>query len=69
MDNPLEDAETMKELKNRYNRIKQSIGLELRLFGFSFYSYPTSLSYEYHMPINDPKIKDGRQYLKILFEF
>ena len=62
-------AETMKELKKRYNKTKQSIGLEFRVLGFSFYSYPTSLSYEYHIPLNESITNKGRQYLKILFEF
>ena len=63
------NAETMSELKKRYNKTKQSIGLEFRLLGFSFYSYPTALSYEYHIPLNESITKKGKQYLKILFEF
>ena len=57
------------ELKKRYNRVKQSLGLELRILGFSFYSYPTALTYEYHIPLNESITNKGRQYLKLLFEF
>ena len=60
---------SIKELKERYNSIKQSLGLELKILGFSFYSYPTALTYEYHIPINDPWNKKGQQYLKVLFDF
>ena len=59
----------MKDLKKRYKSIKQSIGIELKLIGFSFYSYPTALTYEYHVPISDPWNNEGQQYLKILFDF
>ena len=64
-----ENAESMAELKKRYNRVKQSLGLELRILGFSFYSYPTALTYEYHIPLNESITNKGRQYLKLLFEF
>ena len=57
------------ELKNRYKNIKQSIGIELKLYGFSFYSYPTAITYEYHIPISDPWNNRGQQYLKVLFDF
>ena len=57
------------ELKNRYKSIKQSIGIELKLYGFSFYSYPTAITYEYQIPISDPWNKKGQQYLKVLFDF
>jgi len=60
---------SIKELKNRYSSIKQSIGLEIKLLGFSFYSYPTAITYEYHIPIEDPWNKNGQQYLRILFDF
>ena len=49
--------------------IKQSIGIELKLYGFSFYSYPTAITYEYHIPILDPWNNRGQQYLKVLFDF
>ena len=65
----IDDYESMKDLKDRYNRYKHSFGLGFKLFGFSFYSYPTSLSYECHMPYKDPINKKGRHYLKILFDF
>tara|TARA_B100000809_G_C14890272_1_gene442412 strand:- start:77 stop:763 length:687 start_codon:yes stop_codon:yes gene_type:complete len=64
-----ENNETMEELKNRYNRTKTSIGIGFRLFGFSFYSYPTALSYECHLPYKDSVNKKGRHYLKLLFDF
>jgi hypothetical protein len=60
---------SIKELKNRYASIKHSVGIEIKLLGFSFYSYPTALTYEYHIPLEDPWNKTGQQYLKILFDF
>ena len=60
---------SIRELKERYSAIKQSIGLEFKLLGFSFYSYPTALTYEYHIPINDPWNNNGQQYLRLLFDF
>ena len=59
----------IKDLKERYKKYKQSIGVEFKLYGFSFYSYPTALIYEYHAPISDSWSSDGRHYLKILFDF
>ena len=56
-------------LKKRYEAVKHSIGMEIKLLGFSFYSYPTALTYEYHIPIKDPWNNKGQQYLKILFDF
>ena len=41
----------------------------LLVLGFSFYSYPTALTYEYHIPISDPWNTRGKQYLRILFDF
>ena len=67
-DNP-DNEETMEELKKRYNRFKQTFGISLKVFGFSFYSYPTALTYELHLPYNDNMNKDRRHYLKILFDF
>jgi hypothetical protein len=67
-DNP-DNEETMKDLKNRYNRFKQTFGINFKVFGFSFYSYPTALSYEWHVPYKDPINSQGRHYLKILFDF
>ena len=43
--------------------------MEVKLLGFSFYSYPTALTYEYHIPVKDPWNNKGQQYLKILFDF
>ena len=64
-----EDYETMEQLKNRYNSTKQSIGLIFKLFGFSFYSYPTALTYECHMPYKNSSHSDSRHYVKLLFDF
>ena len=63
------NAETMKDLKNRYNRFKHSIGLEFRLLAFSFYSFPMAITYEYHNLPKDFLKTKGRQYLKVLFDF
>jgi hypothetical protein len=60
---------SIEELKQRYNAYKHSLGVEMRLLGFSFYSYPTALTYEYHIPISDPWNTLGKQYLRILFDF
>jgi len=65
----LENEETMQDLKNRYNRFKQTFGISFKVFGFSFYSYPTALSYEWHIPYKDPMNNQGRHYLKVLFDF
>tara|TARA_Y100001970_G_scaffold281422_1_gene392157 strand:- start:11061 stop:14360 length:3300 start_codon:yes stop_codon:yes gene_type:complete len=67
-DNP-DNEETMKNLKNRYNRFKQTFGISFKVFGFSFYSYPTAISYEWHVPYKDNMNNQGRHYLKILFDF
>ena len=63
------NAETIKDLKERYNQFKHSIGIEFRLFAFSFYSFPMAISYEYHNIPEDFLKTKGRQYLKILFDF
>ena len=68
-DNNPENNETIDKLKKRYNRFKQTFGVNLKIYGFSFYSYPTALTYELHMPYNDTINKDKRHYLKILFDF
>jgi hypothetical protein len=62
-------GKSIQELKSRYNAYKHSIGIEMRLLGFSFYSYPTALTYEYHIPVSDPWNTMGKQYLRILFDF
>jgi len=49
-------------------KYKLSSGLECRLNGFSFYSYPTAIAYEYHQPINNGNDK-GRHYFTILFDY
>lgn len=65
----IELGKSIKDLKERYNSYKHSIGLELKLLGFSFYSYPTAVTYEYYFPISDPWNTVGKQYLRILFDF
>jgi len=60
---------SISDLKDRYEAMKHSVGLEVKLLGFSFYSYPTALTYEYHIPVKDPWNNKGQQYLKILFDF
>ena len=47
---------------------KLSAGLECRLHGFSFFSYPSAIAYEYHQPLSDPKEK-GKHYFTLLFDF
>ena len=64
-----ENGKSIKDLKERYNAYKQSIGIEMKILGFSFYSYPTALTYEYYFPISDSWNTLGRQYLRILFDF
>jgi len=63
------NAETMTDLKERYHKFKHSIGLEFRLYAFSFYSFPMAITYEYHNIPDDFLKTKGRQYLKILFDF
>tara|TARA_B100001029_G_C15062387_1_gene459688 strand:- start:640 stop:3651 length:3012 start_codon:yes stop_codon:yes gene_type:complete len=48
----------------------QSTGLEFRLSGFSFYSYPTAFSYEVHYPVSmDYEDIKPKHYFTILFDF
>ena len=47
---------------------KLSSGLEFRFQGFSFYSYPSALSYEFHQPISDLNER-GKHYFTFLFDF
>ena len=48
----------------------KSAGGELRVSGFSFYSYPTSFSYEVHYPIiNNMNNLRPKHYFSILFDF
>ena len=59
--------------------MKQSVGLQLRFNGFSFYNYPTALGFEVHRGLtnftkfnNSDKINYGdenRYYLTLLFGF
>ena len=53
--------ESFSEFSDNY---KLSAGLECRLQGFSFYSYPTAIAYEYHHPINDSN-KTGKHYFTL----
>ena len=48
------------------NEIFISKGLEIRLYGYNFYSYPLAINYEYHLPDSD---KEGKHYFKLLFDF
>ena len=47
---------------------KLSAGLECRLHGFSFFSYPSAIAYEYHQPLSDLDEK-GKHYFTILFDY
>ena len=42
--------------------------MEFRINGFSFYSYPTAIGYEYHQPIDDIDDK-GKHYFTLLFDY
>ena len=44
-------------------------GVEFRINGSSFYSFPFALSYEYHIPLFDDSEKVGKHYIKLLFDF
>ena len=48
------------------NEIMVSKGIEVRLYGYNFYSYPLAINYEYHLPDSD---KEGKHYFKLLFDF
>tara|TARA_B100000401_G_C52746226_1_gene690917 strand:- start:797 stop:1243 length:447 start_codon:yes stop_codon:yes gene_type:complete len=60
---------------NKNFNTKKSYGLDLRLGGFSFYNFPTSLSVEVHKGLNSFENnqyvygKDLRTYLSLLFGF
>ena len=47
---------------------KLSGGLECRLHGFSFFSYPSAIAYEYHQPLSDLDEK-GKHYFTLLFDY
>ena len=60
--------------------LKKSLGIQLRINGFSFYNFPTAIELEYHQPItkfNNEGIEYGpnknsrnsKTYFKILFDF
>ena len=57
--------EDFSEFAEKY---KLSVGLECRLYGFSFYSYPTAIAYEYHHPI-DVNNEKGKHYFTFLFDY
>ena len=52
-------------LRHRY---KSSVGMELRLNGYSFYVFPFALTYELHRPLDDD-LKGYRHYVSLLFDF
>ena len=55
-----------------FDEPKYSNGIEIRVNGSSFYSFPFALSYECHRPINGDKENNGiydKHYIKLLFEF
>ena len=62
-------GKSINDLQERYNAYKHSVGLQIKLLGFSFYSYPTAVTYEYYIPVSDPWNTLGKQYLRILFDF
>ena len=64
-------APKINEINNfiKEGRYKVSSGVELRLNGFSFYSYPTAIEYSYHVPLLDGNYDIAKQYIKILFNF
>ena len=59
--------------------LKQSIGLQFRLNGFSFYNYPTAIGFEIHRGLTEFELEtedeileygsENRYYLSILFGF
>ena len=54
-------------IKNKEYRM--SSGIEARISGFSFYSYPTAIEYSCHIPTLPKSEYTPKQYLKILFNF
>ena len=50
-------------------KYKFSSGLEARINGFSFYSYPTAIEYSIHISMLDNSNYIPKQYLKVLFNF
>ena len=61
-------------IKNDF-QTKGSYGVELRVGGFSYYNFPTAISFEFHKGLNSFKIdeyvygNDLRFYLSLLFGF
>ena len=51
-----------------YKDYKLSSGIEFRFQGYSFYSYPSAISYEFHKPVSDFDEK-GKHYFTFLFDF
>ena len=53
------------------NDFKFSSGIELRSKGFLFYGYPAAVTLEHHYPISndDTWWKEGKTYIKFLFDF
>ena len=59
--------------------LKQSVGLQFRINGFSFYNYPTAIGFEVHRGLTEFEIEsddelikygnENRFYLSILFGF
>jgi hypothetical protein len=59
--------------------LKQSVGLQFRINGFSFYNYPTAIGFEVHRGLTEFEIEsddelikygnENRYYLSILFGF
>ena len=59
---------------------KKSLGIQLRINGFSFYNFPTAIELEYHQPITtftnegitygpDKNNNNRKTYVKVLFDF
>ena len=64
-------APNLNEINNFINNkgYRFSSAVEVRLNGFSFYSYPTAIEYSCHMPVLVDGSYSPKQYLKILFNF
>ncbi len=60
------DGKLLDFIQNK--QFKSSAGVELRLSGFSFYAYPTAVTYEYHQPLF-AKDEIGKHYFTLLFDF
>ena len=51
------------------NPMKFSNGIEFRIKGSSFYSFPFAFSLEYHKALFDNFEKEPKFYAKLLFDF